>query len=119
MLKSDESEVFALIENIDHLTDEVGMIMEKGERLTSEEVDEIGELYQRRGELLTKLNEQFSKAGARSEWQKSEQFRSAITRLQDKNNRTTEKLGLLTNDASQRLRESVKQRALIAYSHQL
>lgn len=119
MLKSEQPDVFALLEGIEHLTDKVSVMLTTDERLTDDELDAIEALYQQRGELLLKLNEQFYKAGTNSGWQKGEQFRSAIIRLQNKNNQTTEKLGLLANNASQRLRESIKQRALIAYSHQI
>ncbi len=118
MKRYEEHEVFALIEDIELLTDEVSVLLGTDDRLTAEEIDEVGGLYQRRGELLAKLNEQFYANGTNGEWQKSGQFRNAITRLQHKNNKITEKIGKLTANASQRLRESIKQRALIAYTNQ-
>lgn len=118
MQKFEEVDAVALVERIESLTDEADALLRPNVRLTDDQLDELGEVYRQRGQLLLKLNELFYKADADGMWQKGIQFRTALARLRQKNNATTELLGILTNDASGRLRENIRQRSLIAYSHQ-
>ncbi|GAB1429848.1 hypothetical protein MASR2M18_06810 [Ignavibacteria bacterium] len=111
------ADMLALIGRIEQITDKIASVFEEKSRLNDGEIDTVNELYKQRGNLIAELNEQFyeRKEGARPQ---NEDFFAIFDRIQHKNNDLNVKIQKMTADASERLRDLTKQRALILYSQQ-
>lgn len=116
MQRSDEAEALGLVAEIERLTDEIAAVFGEKPTPADGDIDEAQRLYDKRGELLLSLNERYYRP--ESGWRTQENFREALGRIQQKNNALTAAIARLTGLASQRLRDSAKQRALLAYSQQ-
>lgn len=112
-----ETDILELIGRIEQITDKIASIFEAKSKLDDNEIDAANELYRHRGDLIGKLNEEFCRQ-KEEPYPQNKDFSAVFERIQHKNNDLNVKIQRMTADASERLRELTKQRALIIYSQQ-